>query len=333
MRRSLRQLANHYLRRDTPLFASSMSLAACVFLAIVGVILGRWEESLMIQTNGYISLIDIGNSVLFLAAVDRSTRRADLVFNYGYGKYESLAILVSANLLIALAIVTMVQAVNIIQSPPQTTNAPLLLGWSALSFIIMRRTARRLEKYANRFHQPMLRYDAELWRVDSYVELGVVGCVVVDGVLQSTGWYSTAAAFDSLASIALVLLTLKVPLKHGSDAFRQLTDRTLPENMQQEILDIISGAQGRMCEFRNLHTRQSGRDIFVEIDLVMPSDYRLDELYPLELELVAKIRKRFPTAIPRVYVMPCDGWCNRADGTSACPVKNLASELQSERSG
>ena len=104
---TLRQL----LQRDTPQYASFLSLIACTLLALTTIGIGVLEDSLIVTTNGYIALIDISTSLLFLAAVQQSMRRPDLTFNYGYGKYESLAILLSANLLIALSIYTLSQAV------------------------------------------------------------------------------------------------------------------------------------------------------------------------------------------------------------------------------
>jgi len=311
-----------YLRRDTPLHASTMSLLACIVLAGGSLLLGLVEKSLIVQTNGLIALIDIGNSLLFIAAVERSTRSPDMAFNYGYGKYESLAILVSANLLIVVTIFTLINAVSVIEHPPVDSNTWLLGTWAALSFVLMRNTARRLERYAKRFHQPMLRYDAELWRVDSVVEIGVVAMILINGLLQYLGWISTAAVMDSVASIGLVLITLKAPLTHGREAFRQLLDRTLPDRMQYEILAIIADNTNRMCEFKGVHTRQSGRDIFIEIDLVMPYDYSLEHLYDLEQEILKRLRATFPTAVPRVYVTPCDHSCDLPEGTM-CPVKKM----------
>lgn len=309
-----------YLRRDTPLHASTLSLLACVILAVGSLLLGLVEHSLIVQTNGLIALIDIGNSLLFLAAVERSTRSADLAFNYGYGKYESLAILVSANLLIAVTIFTLINAVSVIDNPPADTNTLLLGAWAALGFVLMRNTARRLQKYAERYHQPMLQYDADLWRVDSWVEIGVVAGILVNGALQFFGWLNTAAVLDSVAAILLVIVTLKAPLKHGREAFRQLLDRTLPDKMQFEILAIIAENTNRMCEFKSVHTRQSGRDIFIEIDLVMPYDYTLEDLYRLEEDILLRLHTKFPTAVPRVYVTPCDRSCDLPVGTR-CPVK------------
>lgn len=308
------------LRRNAPQYASAISLIACIFLAAISLGIGLVQRSLIVQTNGYIALIDIGNSLLFLAAVQQSMRDPDITFNYGYGKYESLAILVSANLLIVLTIITLSEAVVIFQSPPEDSNTFLLLAWSAVSFLVMRVTGRLLNRYANRFHMPMLRYDAELWRVDSWMEIGVFGSLILSGALQYTGSYATAAVFDGVFSIALLLAAIQVPLKHGAEAFRQLLDRTLPDEMQYEILAVIADNHDRMCEFKSVHTRRSGKDIFIEIDLVMPFDYTLEHLYQLEADILKGLHEKFPTAVPRVYVTPCDHQCEHAGG-STCPVK------------
>ncbi len=318
-----RSVIRPLLRRDAPEYASMMSLIACIIMAAISLVIGLVQRSLIIQTNGYITLIDIGNSLLFLAAVQRSTRDPDLTFNYGYGKYESLAILVSANLLVILAVFTLSEAVMVFQSPPENVNSTLLLGWSAASFFMMRYVGRLLTKYANRFQMPMLKYDAELWRVDSWVELGVFGGLIVGAILQHIGAYSFAALVDGSVSIAMLLVAVRVPLKHGREAFRQLLDRTLPDEMQYEILGVIADNHERMCEFKSVHTRQSGKDIFIEIDLVMPYDYTLEHLYVLEADILTGLRVKFPTAIPRVYVTPCDHRCELA-GTTNCPVKRAA---------
>lgn len=318
--RTFRRLLRNILRRDAPEFASALSLVACIVLAAGSLVIGVLERSLIIQTNGYITLIDIGNSLLFLAAVQRSSRNPDLTFNYGYGKYESLAILASATLLTILTIFTLIEAVVVFRQPPESHNLWLLLSWSALSLVVMRITARSLDRYASRFHMPMFRYDAELWRVDSWLELGVMAGLLIGGILYSAGMKDAAVIVDGVAAIVLLLVTLKVPFAHGREAFRQLLDRTLPDEMQYEILAIIAQNYSHMCEFKSVHTRQSGKDIFIEIDLVMPYDYTLEQLYILEADILSELRERFPTAIPRVYVQPCDRSCVLAAG-STCPVK------------
>lgn len=318
---SVRRRVRSLFRRDRPEYASVMSLLACTVLAAGSIALGAVQHSLTVQTNGYISLIDIGNSLLFLAAVQRSTRSADVTFNYGYGKYESLAILASAALLLVLVVLTLGEAFTMISERPDAGNTLLLSAWSVTSFFVMRTTARLLERYATRFHMPMLRYDAELWRVDSWVEVAVFCGIVTGGLLHLAGFGGIAAVIDVVAAIGLIIVTVKVPLTHGREALQQLLDRTLPDEQQYEILAIISENVGNMCAFNGVHTRRSGKDIFIEIDLVMPYDYSLERLYDLERGILSRLRGTFPTAIPRVYVTPCDRSCNH-DGVSSCPVKS-----------
>jgi len=327
----LRRQVRPLFRRNRPEYASAVSLLVCAVLALGSIVIGSIQQSLIVQTNGYIALIDIGNSLLFLAAVQRSTRSADVTFNYGYGKYESLAILVSANLLVVLSVFTIAEALSLTGTYDNSGNTAVLIIWSLFAFVAMRWMSRLLRTYSKRFHMPMLRYDAELWRVDSIVELGVVAEVAIVGGLLFAGASDVALGVEVVASLALLGVTLRVPLRHGREALQQLLDRTLPDEMQYEILAVISENVSRMCAFKGVHTRQSGKDIFIEIDLVMPYDYTLSELYHLERGILDKLHERFPTAVPRVYVTPCDGACNHAGGTN-CPVKVSAAALRSGQS-
>ena len=61
----------------------------------------------------------------------------------------------------------------------------------------------------------------------------------------------------------------------------------------------------------------------IEIDLVMPYDYTLEHLYQLERQILERLHEKFPTAVPRVYVTPCDRNCIR-DGVTHCPIKLAA---------
>jgi cation diffusion facilitator family transporter len=326
-RRRIRTLLN----RDRPEYASTVSLIACSILAIGSIVIGVMENSLIVQTNGYIALIDIGNSLLFLAAVERSSRSADVTFNYGYGKYESLAILVSANLLVVLTIITAADLFSAANTDTTHGSTLYLTAWSVASFVVMRGAARTLERSAERFHMPMLRYDADLWRVDSWVEIGVLAEILLVGALAAQGYSSAVRIIEGVSAFALLAISLKVPLTHGREALQQLLDRTLPDELQYSILGVISENMHRLCAFKGVHTRQSGKDIFIEIDVVMPYDYTLERLYHLERTMLDALHETFPTAIPRVYVTPCDKSCERS-GSSTCPVKAAAAGLRFGRS-
>ena len=43
-----------------------------------------------------------------------------------------------------------------------------------------------------------------------------------------------------------------------------------------------------MCEFKSVHTRQSGKDYFVELDIMLPYDYSMEEKLVMEKKLSAE---------------------------------------------
>lgn len=312
----LRQLFD----RNTPAFSSRVSVVVCIGLAIIGVVLGRIEESLAVQTSGLISAVDVLNSLLFVTAVKQSLRSPDVIHNYGYGKFESLAILASALLLSFVFFYTLYEAILYFGRSTVVDNYPLLLLYSGGAFLLMRRMVALNKRYADKFHLPMLSYDADLWRVDSYIELGILCNLVLGFGLKQIGLEHLGRILDSATAVGLLAVAMKVPLTHAKVALDQLLDRTLPEEIQLNIISVIVENISRICEFRNVHTRRSGKDMFIELDVVLPFDYTLETAFAVENDIKGTITDRYPNAIVRLYVVPCNHECIQ-DGQRFCPVE------------
>lgn len=309
--------------RNSPAFASRISVGVCILLAVIGVILGSIEDSLAVQTNGLISAVDVINSLLFVTAVKQSLRSPDVIHNYGYGKFESLAILASTLLLSCVFIYTLYEVVASFGAVTPVDNYPVLLAYSTMAFIVMRRMVALNKKYADAFHLPMMSYDADLWKVDSYMELGVIANLVLGLLMKYIGLESTARILDSATAVALLAFALKVPFTHARAALDQLLDRTLPEEIQLDIIGVIVENISRICEFKNVHTRRSGKDMFIELDVIMPFDYTLETAFRVESDITNAITNKYPNAIVRMYVVPCGHECVQDDGQRFCPVEML----------
>ncbi|MCC6845780.1 MAG: cation diffusion facilitator family transporter [Bacteroidetes bacterium] len=329
----MQQRLSYYLQRfsaitrrwfafRSPTFIPRISLLLCVTLAGAGIALGASENSLSIATNGLIALVDVLNSMLFIAAVDRATRDADATFNYGYGKYESLAMLTSASLLTFVALYVLVHAIGFMDTTAHGERPWILLTFSLGSGAAMYGMAAITRRYANKFQYQMLHYDAALWRLDSFMELIVSANILIGIILLNTGYGGAARLLDSAVAVLLVALAFRLPLKHGRSALNQILDRTLDEDMQLKLLGVVSENLHNFCEFRSIRSRQSGRDIFIEMDVVMPFDYTLEDAYALERQIEVPVNELYPSAIFRMYVTPCPRDCIR-EGVCFCPVKNV----------
>jgi divalent metal cation (Fe/Co/Zn/Cd) transporter len=166
---------------------------------------------------------------------------------------------------------------------------------------------------------PILKYDSELWKMDGFIELGVLANLLIASVLLYYGESKIAVIFDSIFAIIISIIALRVPLKGSQEALNQILDKTLPDEIQFDIIAVVAENLNDMCEFKQVHTRQSGKDIFIELDIVLPFDSTIETKFGFEKQLQDKIKEKYPTAISRVYAVACDKDCIFG-GTRRCPV-------------
>jgi len=306
--------------RKSPTFVARMSLLVSVVMAFGTLALGWVEDSLFYEANGLIAFSDIINSAILLSAVSRSERSPDSSFNYGYGKYESFGIFISSSIITFIAFYTIIQVILSFGNLQPIGNYKLLVIFSVFTSFLMFRMYRMLRRAYHNFKFPILHYDSELWRNDAYVEIGVILNLLLCLILDKLGEASLARIFDSVGALVLVGFAMRIPVKFGKKSIDHLLDRTLPEQFHYDILSVIAENYKFLCEFRNVYARQSGRDIFVEIDVVLPYDFTLEEAYEVEERITKKIKEMYPTSLPRLYVVPCKRDCIY-EQNNTCTVK------------
>lgn len=314
-----------WFRTDSPVFSTRISLVLTIFISIFGITLGIIEDSLAVKTNGIISALDILNSFLFLNAVNMSVRNPDYIFNYGYGKYESISILGSSLLLLLVLGYTSIEAVtNFGKTGVGESNYYVLMVFSSISFLLMILVYKIQKRSSKKFGMPILEYDASLWKNDSYIEVFVLMNLIAGLVLQSIGFRYIGLMVDSGVAIALTLFALVVPLQGSRKALNQLLDRTVSDEVQMKFLSVVTQNHKNICEFKAIHTRQSGKDIFIELDIVLPYDETMEYKDTLEKKIAKEIVELNPNAVPRVYAVACDGKCLNENSRN-CPIHKYRS--------
>lgn len=305
---------------SSPLLSTRLSLLVGLILASAGVALGYLESSLAVQVNGLIAFIDVINSFLLMIAVNHTVRTPDYVFNYGYGKYESLTLLLSALLLMGVLGYAFWELIVMYSSDESTSgNYSLLSLYSLISFLVMYGMYKYQLASSKRFRIPILKFDAEIWKTDSFIELGVLVNLILGVILIAVDYNHLAKQIDTLTAILLTGIALRIPLKGSKDALNQLLDKTLPDDIQFDIIAVVAENVNEMCEFKTVHTRQSGKDYFVELDIILPYDYTMEEKYEMEKKIQKEIKKVYPTSISRIYAVPCPKDCI-LKGERKCPV-------------
>lgn len=262
-----------------------------MLLVIVKFIAGVAGRSSAMIADAVHSLSDLLTDFIVLLFVGISARPQDASHDYGHGKFETLASLMVSIALIGAAIGIIVSGASKfaawlggadLQSPGR------LALWVAVISIVVKevmyqytaRKGRDLESQAlvaNAWHH---RSDA-LSSIGAAI--GIAGAVLLGG-----RW----TVLDPLASIVVGAMLIAVALKIMRPSLGELTDESLSEAQEAEIVDIISSFP-EVSEPHNLRTRHIGNKVAIEAHIRMDGEMTLNTVHQITSEIERKLKYRF----------------------------------------
>ena len=275
------------------LVGSAGNMALLTFKFIAG-ILGH--SSAMIA-DAIHSLSDFITDVVVLAFVRVSAKPQDESHDYGHGKFETLATFFIGLALIAVATGIIVSGLLAFSRwlKGEEIQAPDRLAlWAAVLSLIVKeilyqytiRAGRRLDSQAviaNAWHH----------RSDALSSIGTT--IGIGGaVLLGNRW----TVLDPLASIVVGLMLIKVAVELLKQSMGELTECSLPEDTEREIVSIIKSFPG-IFEPHNLRTRKIGNRIAIEAHVRMDGSMSLTEAHDRASAIERSIKEKYG---PRTHV-------------------------------
>jgi len=265
--------------------------AGNVLLTIVKFIAGVLGHSSAMVADAVHSLSDLVTDIVVIVFVGISARPQDESHDYGHGKFETLA-----TLLISLALVA--AAIGIIVSGTvkfagwlggeELTPPGALALWVALLSIAVKEVMFRYTAYKGRkLSSPALTANAWHHRSDALSSIGAA--IGIGGAVLLGGRW---AVLDPLASIVVGAMLLEVAWKILRPSMGELTDASLPEETEGEILSIIHSCPG-VSEPHHLRTRRIGNRIAIEAHIRLDGNLTLSEAHDRTSEIEHRLKERF----------------------------------------
>lgn len=322
----MKQKAKNNLPKGHPLVSSKQvkvalrAISVCIICGIGAFICSFITGSLAALVLGLISVSNILYSLIIVSAVNQSARSPELNFNFGYGKHENLGLLIKGAFALSIFIFSIARASININFVVELNRLFIPAVFFASAFMICYWLISGLKTTGRKTDNRILIENAIFWKLQANIFLISSAIFVIMFLINSYLKAGTDYYLDFSLAIAVSAIYLYIPLRKIKDSFNQLLDRTLPEEVQFEILAVISENIHRICEFKTVRSRKSGENIFIELDLVLPYDFTLESCYNIEKDLSTELRKKYPNAITRIYIVPCDRHCIYA-GKSSCPIK------------
>jgi len=293
-----------------------LSVASNTLLVATKLAVGLAIGSVGIISEAIHSGIDLMAAAIAYFSVRQSARPPDECHTFGHGKYESLSGLIEAILILAAAVMIIIEALrSLFGGEPTLYMEGLWSGMAVmlLSAVVNLFVSSRLMAAAKKTESIALESDAWHLRTDVYTSLGVVAGLLL---ILLTG----LVVLDAIIALAVAVIILRAAFGLIRRSFQDLVDQSLPVEEEERIREIISGHCTDVIDFHRLRTRRSGPNRFVDLHLIVPRTATLEEAYGIVKHLEDDIRHEFPRTNVTIRVQPCTGEdCSACGVFATCP--------------
>lgn len=287
-------------------------------LGLGKIVLGWLGQSQALVADGVHSLSDLLGDIAVLVAIRQGAAAPDVEHPYGHGRFETLATVFVAVLLLAAGAGIAIDALFGLFKPERLGSPGFLaLGAALASLLIKEALYRRTMTVARRTRSALLAANAWHHRSDALSSgvalLGILGAMA--GLLY----------LDAVAAIVIAAMLGHVAWRHGWPALQELVDTGLDQGGRAEIAREIMAVPG-VRGMRQLRTRQSGPVALADVAVFVDPLISISEAHRISEAVSARLVERVDAVTQVVvHVEPA----GHADSAAARDVP-LRPEIEAE---
>ena len=264
---------------------------ANILLTALKFVAGVVGHSAAMTADAVHSLSDLLTDAVVLVFVRISAKPEDRSHDYGHGKYETLATTIIGIALAAVAIGIGAKAIAALLFwwRGGTLEAPGMLAlWAAVVSILLKELVYQYTVRRGRsLNSPAVEANAWHHRSDALSSVGTL--VGIGGaILLGNRW----TMLDPLASLVVAFFILRVAWKLMHQGLNELLEASLPEEVEKEILDIVSSFPD-VHDPHHLRTRRIGSRYAIELHIRMDGALPLATAHARTCEIEKKLKEHF----------------------------------------
>ena len=266
----------------------SVGNALLVLFKFIAGVLGH---SAAMVADAFHSLSDFVTDIIVLVFVGVSARPQDQSHDYGHGKFETLASLFISLALFGAAVAIIVAGAQKFAAwlgGEELTSPGRLALWAALISILVKEVMFRYTiKKGRELDSSALKANAWHHRSDALSSVGAA--IGIGGAVLLGGRWTV---LDPLASIVVGGMLVKAAWDIMRPSLGELTDESLPENTENEILEVFHSFP-EVSEPHNLRTRRIGSRVAIEAHIRMDGSMTLHQAHDLSSAMEKALKDRF----------------------------------------
>lgn len=269
------------------LLGGAVNVVLLVFKFVAGIL----GHSAAMVADAIHSLSDFITDLIVLVFVYISGKPQDKTHDYGHGKYETLALIFIGLALLAVAVGIFTSGTQKIISwynGEQLAAPGILALWAALISILLKELTYRYTIHkARQLDSTSMEANAWHHRSDAMSSIGTA--VGIGGaLLLGKRW----TVLDPLASLVVGAFIVKVSFDLISKGMSELMEKSLPEDVEDEIMRIAA-SEPDVIEPHDLKTRRIGNRYAIELHILMDGNITLTKAHDHADSIEEQLKRKF----------------------------------------
>lgn len=272
--------------------------ATAVAAVLIVVKTGAWwtTDSVAMLSSLVDSLLDVGMSLVTLLAVQKAAKPADREHRWGHGKAESVAALSQAAFIGGSAALVLVECARRLVDPAPIRHEWVGIGTTVFAIVLSLALVWMQSVVIRRTGSLAIAADRAHYSADLVVNAGVIGSYLVAG-LADWVW------LDPVIAAVIAAWMGRSAWKIGYGAIDLLMDRELPDEERGRIRRIALDHPD-VKGVRDLRTRRSGTDTFVQMILVVDGGLSVNQAHRIVDDVERAVCEAFPSVEVLIHEEP-----------------------------
>jgi len=279
-----------------------LSIISNTVLTLGKLAVGIAMNSVSVISEAIHSGLDLIAALIAFFSVRESSKPADAQHNFGHGKFENVAGIIEAVLILVAAAMIIYNAYPKLFQGAEIHSLGLGAAIMAISAVVNVYVSGILMRTARETDSPALAADAWHLRTDVYTSAGVLAGIIA---IKITG----LTILDPLIGIGVALLIIKAAVDLIRDSMHSILDVRLPKTEEQEIREVLERHAVSFVEFHDLRTRKAGSQRYIDLHLVVPRVWDIKRVHNLCNRIEEDISRKFQDVHVLIRSEPCGPNC------------------------
>lgn len=262
-----------------------------LLLAAFKLAAGLLGQSAAMMADAIHSISDLISDVIVLVMVKVSSKAADKGHDYGHGKYETLATVIVAIMLLVVGSELMVsglQKINVVMAGGELAVPGIIALVAALVSILMKELLYQwTARVGKRVNSPAMISNAWHHRTDALSSIG--SALGIGGAMLLGGQW---AVLDPLVCCAISIFIIVISVKMIMPALHELTEGSLSEEVENDVVSLITSVEG-IDNVHDLKTRRNGPTIIISAHIVVDPKMTVSEAHHITVLAENAVRSKY----------------------------------------